>query len=121
SSSQIDLSWAAATDNVGVAGYRLERSQGAGSSSYAQVATPSGTTFTDSGLSASTVYNYRVRSADAVGNLSGYSAVATATTANPPPDTAPPTVPTALVGAPMTADRRDRNWTATTAKTDTTV
>src|SRR6185369_10531618 len=41
-SSQINLSWTAATDNVGVAGYRVERCQGAGCSTFAQVGTPSG-------------------------------------------------------------------------------
>ena len=49
-SSAINLSWTASTDNVGVTGYRVERCQGAGCSSFAQVGTPSGTTFADSGL-----------------------------------------------------------------------
>ena len=41
--SQINLSWTAATDNVGVTGYRVERCQGAGCSDFAQVATPTAT------------------------------------------------------------------------------
>ena len=80
-SSAINLSWTASTDNVGVTGYRVERCQGAGCSSFAQVGTPTGTTFADSGLLASTSYSYRVRATDAAGNLSGYSNVASATTA----------------------------------------
>ena len=48
-SSGINLSWTASTDNVGVTGYRVERCQGAGCSSFAQVGTPAGTTFADSG------------------------------------------------------------------------
>ena len=40
SASQIDLSWGAATDNVGVTGYRVERCQGAGCSHFAQIAHP---------------------------------------------------------------------------------
>jgi chitodextrinase len=96
--SQINLSWAASTDNVGVTGYRLERSQGTGSTSFAQVATPAGTSFADTGLTAGTVYNYRVRAADAAGNLSAYSSTATATTSLPAvnqPPTVSLTAPTA--------------------------
>jgi PKD repeat protein/glucose/arabinose dehydrogenase len=80
SSSQINLSWTASTDNVGVNGYRVERCQGAGCSNFAQVGTPAGTTFNNTGLTAGTSYSYRVRAADAAGNLSGYSNVASATT-----------------------------------------
>src|SRR5208283_2850940 len=79
-SSQINLNWSASTDNVGVTGYLVERSQGAGSAAFAQVGTPAETTWSDTGLSAATIYNYRVRATDAAGNLSGYSSVASATT-----------------------------------------
>ena len=37
--SQINLSWSASTDNVGVTGYIIERSQGAGSTAPVQIAT----------------------------------------------------------------------------------
>ena len=37
-------SWTAATDNVGVTGYLVERCQGAGCTNFAQIATPTGTT-----------------------------------------------------------------------------
>jgi uncharacterized repeat protein (TIGR02543 family) len=80
SSSQINLSWTASTDNVGVASYRLERCQGSSCTSFTQIATPTGTTYSDTGLSANTSYNYRVRAADAANNLSGYSNTASATT-----------------------------------------
>ncbi len=90
---QVNLAWTASTDNVAVTGYRVERCQGAGCTDFAQVGTPTGTTFTDSGLAAPTTYRYRVRAVDAAGNLSGYSSVATATT----PDT--PATPPGLVGA----------------------
>jgi hypothetical protein len=80
SSSQIDLSWPAATDNVGVALYRIERCQGAACASFSQIATTTGTTYSNTGLSASTSYSYRVRAEDAVPNLGGYSLVASATT-----------------------------------------
>jgi Fibronectin type III domain len=80
SSTQINLSWTASTDNVGVTGYRVERCQGAGCSNFTQIATPTGTSFNDTGLTPSTSYSYRVRAADAAGNLSGYSNTASATT-----------------------------------------
>ena len=84
SSSQINLSWTAATDNVGVTGYFVERCQGSGCSAFTQIATPTAATFTDTGLSASTSYSYRVRARDAVPNIGPYSSTATAVTAAPP-------------------------------------
>jgi hypothetical protein len=79
---QIALNWTAATDNVAVTGYLVERCQGASCSSFAQVAAPAGTgtTYTDSGLPASTSFSYRVRAIDAAGNPGPYSNTTTATT-----------------------------------------
>jgi acetylxylan esterase len=72
-SSSVSLSWSASTDNVGVAGYRVFRNG-------VQVGTAAGTTFTDSGLTASTQYTYKVAAFDAAGNVSAQSAGVTATT-----------------------------------------
>ena len=80
SSTQVNLSWSAATDNVAVTGYRLERCQGAGCSGFVEIAQPTATTFADSGRSASTSYSYRVRAVDAAGNLGPYSGTASTTT-----------------------------------------
>lgn len=80
SSTQINLSWTASTDNIAVTGYRVERCQGAGCSNFAQIATPAGVSFNDTGLTASNSYSYRVRATDAAGNLSAYSNTATITT-----------------------------------------
>ena len=89
SSSQVNLSWTAATDNVGVTGYPLyplERCQGATCTNFAQIASAVvGTAYTDTGLTASTSYSYRVRARDAAGNLGPYSNVASATTMAPAP------------------------------------
>src|SRR6267378_1798644 len=52
SATQVNLSWTASTDNVGVTGYRVERCQGAACSTFAQVATPTATSFSDTGLTA---------------------------------------------------------------------
>src|SRR6266481_7295478 len=45
--SQINLSWTASTDDVGMTGYRVERCQGVACSSFAQIAAPTSTTFDD--------------------------------------------------------------------------
>ncbi|GEM_PF-5642835 len=88
SSSQINLSWSASTDNVGVTGYRVYRCQGASCTPSTQIGTSATTTYQDTGLTASTAYTYRVAAIDAVPNVSGQSANASATTqatAPPPP------------------------------------
>jgi chitodextrinase len=79
-SSQVNLAWTASTDNVGVTGYQVERCQGSGCSTFAQIATVTGIAYSDTGLAAGTSYSYRVRATDAAGNLSPYSNVASATT-----------------------------------------
>src|SRR5207248_783343 len=84
SSSQINLSWAASSDNVGVSGYRVFRNG-------AQIATTSATSFPNTGLSPSTTYSYTVAAFDAAGNLSAQSSPASATTPAAS-DTTPPTV-----------------------------
>jgi hypothetical protein len=80
SSSQINLSWTASTDNVGVTGYYIERCQGTGCTLFFRVAVSSGTTYSDTGLAANTVYDYRVRATDATGNLSQYTSVVSVST-----------------------------------------
>src|SRR5205809_78105 len=84
SSSQINLSWTASSDNVGVSGYRVYRNG-------TQIATTSATSFANTGLSPSTTYSYTVAAYDAAGNLSAQSSSASATTPAPP-DTTPPAV-----------------------------
>jgi chitodextrinase len=85
SSSQINLTWGAASETGGtISGYLIERCQGTGCSTFTQVASASGTSFNDTGLTASTAYSYRVRATDAAGDLGPYSNSAGATTAAPP-------------------------------------
>ena len=69
SASDVALTWGASTDNVAVTGYRILRN-----GSY--VTTVTSTSFTDSGLAASTLYSYTVSALDSAGNQSG---IATAT------------------------------------------
>ncbi|NLU78290.1 cellulase family glycosylhydrolase [Micromonospora sp. HNM0581] len=72
------LSWAAATDNVGVTGYEVLRATGSGAATV--VGTVSGTTYRATGLSASTSYTFTVRARDAAGNVSAASPPLTVTT-----------------------------------------
>ncbi len=81
--SSASLSWSPSSDNVGVTGYDVYRGgQLAG--------TATGTSFTDTGLAASTAYTYTVKARDAAGNVSAASSPVTATTTagggNPPGD-----------------------------------
>jgi fibronectin type 3 domain-containing protein len=72
SSSAISLSWNTATDATG---YKLERKTG--SAAFAQIATPSATTYKDTGLSASTAYTYRLVANNAYGDSAPTEASAT--------------------------------------------
>jgi chitodextrinase len=111
-SSQINLSWTAATDNVAVTGYRVERCAGASCNNFAQIGTPTATSYPDTGLTAGSAYRYRVAAVDGAGNVSGYSTTASATTATP--DTTPPSAPTGVTATPASASQINLAWTAST-------
>lgn len=72
-SSSTNLSWTAATDNVGVSGYDIY----SGSTLLGSTAT---TSYTVSGLSASTTYSFTVKAKDAAGNVSAASNTVSVTT-----------------------------------------
>jgi len=78
SSTQVNLSWAASTDNVGVTGYNVFRNG-------AKVGAPSNTSYQDTGLSAGTAYVYAISAYDAAGNTSAQSSSVSVTTPAPPP------------------------------------
>jgi len=76
SSSSVSLSWTASTDNVGgtgVSGYRVYRNG-------SLVGTTALTSYSDTGLVASTLYAYEVAAYDGASNVSANSSTATATT-----------------------------------------
>lgn len=70
-SSQVNLSWQAATDNIGVSGYDVYRSSGNGRAK--KVGSSATTSYGDTGLSADTEYTYYVVARDASGNSSPVS------------------------------------------------
>ncbi|MDH7481197.1 MAG: family 10 glycosylhydrolase [Armatimonadota bacterium] len=67
STSRIDLTWTASTDNVGVAGYKIYRNGGL-------IGTSTTTSFSDTNLAANTSYTYSVSAYDAESNDSGQCA-----------------------------------------------
>jgi chitodextrinase len=72
SSSQINLSWTASTDAVGVAGYRIYRNG-------TLIASTSSTSYQNTGLASNTTYSYRV-SHDAADNASTHQTAPAAQT-----------------------------------------
>ena len=135
SPTSVDLSWTAATDDVGVKVYNVLRGG-------ALVGTSTSTSFSDTTLVASTAYTYTVVALDAAGNASPASAGASVTTPPPAPTaltatatsptavslawTAPPNVPVASYGVlrngaeiarPTTTSFADSGLTASTAYT----
>lgn len=72
-SSSTNLSWTASTDNVAVTGYNVYRGT-------TLLGTATGTTYTATGLTASTTYTFTVKAKDAAGNLSAASNAVNVTT-----------------------------------------
>ncbi|MDI6787839.1 MAG: fibronectin type III domain-containing protein, partial [Planctomycetota bacterium] len=103
---QINLSWWASSDNVGVAGYKVYRN----SELRTTVTTNS---HSDTGLSASTQYEYKVAAYDNAGNTSDFSNVVSATTAAAA-DTQAPTVPTGPAAIAVSSGQINFSWTAST-------
>ncbi len=83
SSSQINLSWTAAVDNVGIAAYEVFRDN----ASIAVVGS-SVVTYNNPGLSPATAYVFRVEAVDAAGNRTASNSISLVTPAAP--DAAPP-------------------------------
>src|SRR5215471_14369070 len=108
SSTQINLSWGASTDDVGVAGYRVYRN------GTLLVTLGAVTTLQNTGLSPSTTYSYTVQAIDAAGNASGQSAAASATTLAAAGDTTPPSAPTGLKATVVSSAQINLTWKAST-------
>ncbi len=77
SSTQINLTWTASTDNVGIARYKVFRGS-------TQVGTSTNASYADTGLTASTSYTYSVSAVDPAGNESPLSLPTTVTTNDAP-------------------------------------
>jgi chitodextrinase len=107
SATQVNLSWIASTDNVGVSGYYVQRDG-------MVIATVNGkTTYTDSSASPNSTYSYSVVAFDTAGNASQTSNTATVTTGSLP-DTTAPTAPTNLTATAASATQVNLSWAAST-------
>jgi formylglycine-generating enzyme required for sulfatase activity len=107
SSSQINLSW---MDTTGETSYKIERKTG-DSGTYAQIANPDAgvTSFSDSGLTASTTYYYRIKATNSAGD-SGYSIPANASTSAPAITI--PAAPTSLTATAASSSQINLTWQA---------
>lgn len=128
--SQINLSWRASIDNVGVVRYDIYRS--VGDASATKVASTQGISFGDTGLNASTKYSYYIVAADSADNTSEKSSVASSTTLSVSPtpgndDSSTPVANSGVVrgrvvgssrkpveGVSITIASKDKRYTTTT-------
>ena len=101
--SSISVSWAASSDNVGVAGYGVY-------SNGTLVGSPTSTSYTVSGLACGTSYSVAVDAVDAAGNRSGKATVSSATAACA--DTQAPTAPSGVALVTRTTTSISIGWTA---------
>jgi len=106
SPAQITLTWSGASDNVAIAGYAVLRNN-------VLVATPTGTTYTDTGLTPGTTYTYAVQTLDFGGNAS--APITTQVTT--PQDLTPPSVPGGLAAVAVSDSTVHVTWTASTDDT----
>jgi len=125
SSSGINLSWTAVTPptNCTIGSYSVFRSTTSGftPSSSNQVGTvTSGTTFSNTGLTASTTYYFKVEAVDAAGS-SAASAQASATTLAASSCTTIPSAPTGLTATVVSSSGINLSWTAVTPPTNCTI
>jgi chitodextrinase len=106
SEDQIDLTWDASTDNVGVTGYNIYRDD-------LLVDTSPTNAYSDTGLASETEYEYEVSAFDAAANESARSAPDSATTPASG-DTEAPSIPQNLSATGVSDDQIDLTWDAST-------
>lgn len=107
SSSQINLSW---TDSDSTEqGFKVERCTGSGCSDFTQIATVGTniTSYTNTGLAASTSYSYRVRAYNQAGDSDFSNTAGTETPATP----AVPAAPTSLIAVAVSKSQINLTWT----------
>jgi subtilisin family serine protease len=106
SSSQINLAWTDASNNED--GFQIERCTGAGCSNFTQIATVGAgvQAYSNTGLTASTSYSYRVRAYNG-GGVSDYAGPATAATPAAPQ---PPAAPSNLVATAASRSQINLTW-----------
>lgn len=104
--SSVSLSWTASTDNIAVTGYDVYKNG-------TLLATTTSTSYSVTGLAASTTYTFYIKAKDAAGNVSSASSTLSVTT-TASTDTQAPTVPTGLASSSLTSSSFTLSWTAST-------
>jgi chitodextrinase len=107
STPSVSLSWGAATDDVGVTGYRVSRDGSV-------LGTVTSGSFTDSAVSNGATYTYSVSAVDAAGNVGPASSVSTTVPSAPTTDT---TAPTSVTNLKAVANKKgvvSVTWSAAT-------
>ncbi|RIE01353.1 alpha-amylase [Cohnella faecalis] len=101
----VSLTWSASTDNVGVTAYDVYRGG-------VKIGSTPTTSYTDTGLTATTSYSYTVKAKDAANNVSPASSALPVLTKEP--DTIAPDAPTGLTAVEKSASTVKLSWTAAT-------
>ena len=101
-----NLSWSGETYNVGVTGYDVYQGT-------TLLGSTTSTSYSVSGLSASTTYTFTVKAKDAAGNISAASNAVSVTTLTPVSDTTAPTAST-LSASGTTATSTNLSWSGAT-------
>jgi chitodextrinase len=109
----INVSWSASSDNVGVAGYTLYRNG-------TNVGSTTSTSYSYTGLTCNTSYTLAIDAADAAGNRSGKATITTSTAACGSADTQPPQTPANLTVTGTTASSVSLSWSAALDNVGTT-
>jgi parallel beta-helix repeat protein len=109
SQNQVNLTWNASTDNVGVTSYTIYRD-----GTVRGTVNGTTTTFQDNTVSPNTTYAYTVAAFDAAGNNSGQSAALPVTTPPVPQDTQAPSIPANFRTTNITHLAVDLAWDAST-------
>ena len=106
SPTQVNLTWSASSDDVGVTGYKVYRNG-------VFLASSATTSYSDTTAQAATTYSYTVYAYDAAGNVSAASNTATATTPSQG-DTQPPSTPGGLTATAASPSQVNLAWSAAT-------
>lgn len=105
----VQITWGAASDNVGVTGYRIYRSTGG--AGFTQVATSSTTTYLDTGLAAGT-YSYYIRAFDQAGNVGFRTGIRSVEVTGGVIDTQRPSAPTRFRWTSFDSNSVNLSWNA---------
>lgn len=103
STTELTFDWDAATDNVGVTLYHVERKIGPGSFSEIGTTPAATTAYNDTGRTPGTLHTYRVRASDGHGNYGAYSSNAS--------DYTFPSAPSGLAVTINTSTSQEVTWT----------